>query len=245
MKQLSLVLVGSVATGLCQENADIDIAIICDTETYASISKGTSWDAGRPSETELDGVRLHYYAMTFHTIHKRLKGLDDVSLYVYSHVVILHDPRNRYARLLDQLAFHASKVRRQRLEGKLDMLLRRSQALESCLAEKDTLAIARICLELIALCLKVIALLDDISFDPRKRLMTTALTKRLGSQVEDKVRALFTDMGDLGRFTRSSHFARFPFPRRLQKIVSILSQEARRQGYRVGLESPDRRHLEK
>ncbi|MBA7617322.1 hypothetical protein ES703_24636 [subsurface metagenome] len=245
LERLSFILVGSVATGFCSEDSDIDIAIVCDEETYRAISKDTLWDAGRPSETEVNGVKLHYYAIRFNNVESKLRELDDVYLYVYSNAVVLQDAGNQYTRRFSRLTSHVSEVRKQRLEGKLDMLIRRSRALKFALAEKDILSIGRICLELIILCLKVIALLDNIPFDPRKRLFTTALKGRIGQQVEDKIRQLFSRLGTLGQLRKDSDFASFAFPDKLKEIIAILSKEASKQGFRVGLESPDKRHVEK
>lgn len=245
IERLSFILVGSVATCFCTEGSDIDIAIVCDEETYKAISKGTPWDAGRPSEAEIDGVQLHYYAITVDRIERKLRELDDVYLYVYSNAVVLRDPQNRYIQRFGGLSSHVPEVRKQRLEGKLDMLLRRSRALKSCLDEKDILTIGRVCLELITLCLKVTALLDDIPFGPRKRLFTTALKGRLGQQVEDKIRQLLSSLGTVGQLRDDSDFASFAFPDKVKEIIEMLSEEAGKQGFQVGLESSDRRHVER
>lgn len=245
LERLSFILVGSVATGLCHEDSDIDIAIVCDEETYKTISKNTLWDVGRPSESEINGVQLHYYAIMFDNVESKLRELDDIYLYVYSNAIVLKDTGNQYAERFSRLTSRVSGVRKQRVEGKLDMLIRRSISLESALVVKDILSIGIICLELITLCLKVIALLDDIPFDPRKRLFTTALKGRIGQQVEDKIRQLFLILGTLGQLRDDSDFANFAFPDKLKEIIEILSEKADKQGFRVGLESPDRRHVEK
>ena len=245
IEQLSFITVGSVATGLCKENSDIDIAIVCDGESYETISCDTQWDSGRPSEARIDGIQLHYYGISFEKIESRLWELDDVYLYVYSHVIVLRDPQNRYTQRLGTLSSYIPEIRKQRVEGKLDMLLRRSRALGHCLDEGDPLLTGRVCLEVIGLCLKVIALLDDVPFDPRKRLFKTALRGRVGQQMEDKVRQLFSNLGALGSAESGSDFADFLFPDKLNEIVNTLSHEARKQGFRVGLERPDRRHIER
>jgi len=188
---------------------------------------------------------LHYYAIPFDKVENKLRELDDMYLYVYSNAIVLRDPGNQYARKFSKLSSHVFEVRKQRLEGKLDMLIRRYRALKSALAEKDVLSIGRICLELITLCLKVIALLDDIPFDPRKRLFTTALKGRIGQRVEDKIRQLFSILGTVGWLRGDSDFANFAFPDKLGEIIEILSEEADKQGFRVGLRSPDMRHAER
>lgn len=249
LDRLSFVLVGSAATGLCNERSDVDIAIVCDQETYAVISTPAQagdmpWRAGRPSEAEIDGIQLHYYGISFEEIESKLQTLDDNTLYVYDNVLILRDSGESYARRI--LGFLLSPdIRRQRIEGKLDMLLRRSRAWEASLAERDLMSIARVSLELIALCLKVVALLDDVPFDPRKRLMSTALRGELGQQLEERIRRLFANLGDLSHLRDDTDLVGFCFGTQMGEMIAILSEEARRQGFRVGLPSPDRRHLER
>ena len=245
IEQLSFILVGSVATGLSEEGSDIDIAIVCDEEFYEAISYDTQWGASRPSQIRIGGIQLHYYGITFEKIGSRLSDLDDIYLYVYSNSVVLRDPQDRYVQWLHGLSSHTPEIRKQRLDGKLDMLIRRSRALGSVISERDILCIGRLCLETITLCLKITALLDDVPFDPRKRLFRTALKGRIGQQIEDRVRHLFSSLGNLGQLNEDSDFMGFAFPGMMNEMVNTLSQEAAKQGFLVGLEQLDRRHLER
>lgn len=245
IEQLSFIIVGSVATGLCEENSDVDIAIVCDEGTYETISYDTRWDSGRPSQTRIDGVQLHYYGITFEKIESRLSELDDVYLYVYNNTVILRDPQDRYVQWLHDISFHTPEIRKQRIQGKLDMLIRRSRGLGPVMSERDILCIGRLCLETITLCLKVIALLDDVPFDPRKRLFRTALKGRIGQQIEDRVRHMFSSIGNLGQLNEDSDFISFDFPGMMNEMINTLSEKAHKQGFQVGLEKLDGRHLEK
>jgi len=63
------------------------------------------------------------------------------------------------------------------------MLLRRRNALHAVIADGDIIVIARVCLELISLCMKVCALIDDVPFTPRKRFFQTALAGPLGREL--------------------------------------------------------------
>ena len=78
--RLSFILVGSVATGICDETSDIDIAIACDENVYSIVSKDTLWSKRRPTEVQFDGVQLHYYAVAFEEIQQKIEELDDVYL---------------------------------------------------------------------------------------------------------------------------------------------------------------------
>ncbi len=245
LDRLTFLLVGSAADGLCREDSDVDIAIVCDEDTYEQIAKGQQWYTGRPSEAQIDGVQLHYYGISFQRIESKLRELDDVYLYVYSNGIVLAGSAEAYRERLGGLLASIPQVRKERLEGKLDMLMRRSRALRSGLGEQDIYVLAAVYLEVMALCLKVIALLDDVPFDPRKRLFSMALAGPTGRKVEDQIRQLFCDMGDLGCLKHQSDFDGLSFRQRMAEIVDSLSAEACKQGFRVRLDRPDRRHIEK
>ncbi len=242
--RLLVLLVGSVATGLWREDSDIDIAVICEDEIYQLISRNENWENGRPSEIEIDGVQLHYYAITFEKIEQKLKQLDDIYLYVYSNVVVMHDPANLYQRHMGNFISSAQNVRKARIEGKLDMLLRRATGVQQCIKQQDIVVTGCVCFEIVKMCLKICALLDDIPFDSRKRFFITATRGRLGGRCEGLIRQLICDIGTLGTLRESDDFEKFNFPRTLDKIVNIFTQEAAEQGFRIGLQQPDHRHIE-
>ncbi len=241
--QLSFVLVGSVATGLCREGSDIDIAVVCEPEVYDAIARDTPWAAGRPCETEIDGVQLHYYAITVGTIESKLRELDDVALHIYGSAVVLWDPECRYRKQFAWVTEYAEQVRRERIEGKLDMLFRRARGLEQCLATGDVLTVGSVCLELITRCLKVAGLLDSVAFDPRKRLFVTATAGAVGRLVDPELRRLLACIGELAEIREPSDFATFGFVPILRNVLDVLAKEGRRQGLQIGLEAPDRRQM--
>lgn len=238
--KLSFILVGSAATGLCSSESDVDIAIVCEKEIYDKISNGTGWMEGKPSEEIIDGIQLHYYAIPFDLIEEKFDALDDLYLYVYSNCVILQDADDQFLRRIKTKNSKSPEVRKMRLEGKLDMLLRRSRALELCIKSKeDILVAAEICFEIIKLSLKVAALLDNIDFEPRKRLFYTALSGETGEKVKDKIGGLFYTIGLAG--TTKDYIE---FPQELTDLIYELSTEAHNQGFNAGLERPDKRHAE-
>jgi len=241
----SIILVGSVATGLCREDSDIDIAIVCDKAIFTEISKDTQWAKGIPTETKIDGVQFHYYATTFDGIKSKLQKLDDMYLYVYGYAKILQDPQNAFERFISKYKPDDIEIRKQRIEGKIDMLLRRTQALNYALGVKDLFGIIEICKELIALSLKVSALLDNVPFEPRKRLFQTSLQGKFGSQLKSNILRLFTDLGAIGQLETEANFKEFSFIKTLLEITKLILSEAKKQGFKVGLKKPDYRHREK
>ena len=245
LQKLIFLLVGSVATGLCREDSDVDIAAICEEDLFVEIAKNTRWVEGIPTETMIDDVQFHYYATTFDEIEKKLKEQDDMYMYVYGYAKILKDPQNAFNKFISKYKPNDPEIRRQRIEGKVDMLNRRTRALNYALETQDLFGITEICKELIALSLKIVALLDDIPFEPRKRLFQTALRGKLGQQIEPKIRQLFTDMGVIGQLEEEDDFKNFAFMKSHNEVATLLLDNCKRQGFSTGLPHPDYRHRER
>jgi hypothetical protein len=234
---LAGLLVGSVATGFCRENSDVDIALLCDIATYARISVGKPWSHGRPSEVRVGQQRLHYYAETFDAVLVRLEALDDACLYAYGTAKVLHDPKALFeCNVLP--ALRRPGLRKERMEGKLDMLLRRTKALAGGAREQvNALVLAKMSLEVISLALEVIALVDDVPFDPRKRLVETALVGPVG-------RGMAADLAELIQMASQWPARGRVFLDHLTDLCRRLSQAADRAGFAVGLPAPDPRAQE-
>ena len=244
LDQITFVLVGSVATGLCREGSDIDIALICDRDILDKISSNTSWAAGRPTETIIQGTQLHYYAVSFERISEKLQELDDGYLYLYSNAIILRDAQENYLKRLSKLFENNPEIRKQRIEGKVDILLRRLVALSACIQEGDPIVTSKVAIEVISLCLKIIAILDNVPFDPRKRFFKTALAGNLGKRLACDIRGALCELGSLGKLDAGNDCSIFELLGKLQSIAEILCDSARKQGFSPSLKEADRRHLE-
>lgn len=245
LEKLSFILVGSVATGLCREDSDIDIAVVCNKNIFDEISKNTRWTEGMPTEIKIDSVQFHYYATAYEDIEKKLKEQDDMDMCIYGYAKILKDPENAFHRFISKYKPNDPKIRRQRIEGKVDMLIRRTKALNYALETQDLFGIAEICKELIALSLKITALLDDVPFEPRKRLFQTSLHGKIGQQIKPEIRQLFADMGAIGQLEEENDFKTFIFLKSLKTVATVLFDNSKLQGFKVGLPSPDYRHRER
>lgn len=79
LSQISFILVGSAASGLCNAGSDVYICLICDQNTYDTISVGTRWLDGRPTEVILDGTQLHYYAISTESLNRKIAELDGLT----------------------------------------------------------------------------------------------------------------------------------------------------------------------
>ncbi|MBR5677979.1 MAG: nucleotidyltransferase domain-containing protein [Paludibacteraceae bacterium] len=191
---ISFILVGSAATGLCTEESDVDICLICSREIYDIISVGTRWNDGRPTEVILEGTQLHYYAVSVDELDKKIDALDERACYVYGNAVVINDRADRYGHIAEKL--HSPELMSRRFDMEFDMLKRRQGAVRYVLY-KDTDPMARLQLgtEIIERLLKCIALYDGRGYDPRKRFYQTALIGSTGSRLKSYVDTMMSLTG--------------------------------------------------
>ena len=237
-RSVSVLVVGSVAAGNCHPNSDVDIAILCRQRVFARISQGKPWVAGRPTEVRVEGRQLHYFAESVGSVRERLLNLKDKTHYVYGTAFPLLDKPRLYSEGIAQLV-NSEALRKARLEGKLDMFLRRLGALRNAAWESEPLVLSKMSLEIVSLALKVIALLDGVPFDPRKRLMETALRGPLGRQLKRSAASVLHCASAWTPGTGNPKF--LSHVRRLQLRLKSAAQKG---GYAVGLPKPDHRAAE-
>ncbi|MBN1624640.1 MAG: hypothetical protein JW903_09730 [Clostridia bacterium] len=237
---ICFLLIGSVAKGICGPNSDVDIALLCEDNVFSIISEGERWKSGRPSEVKIDGIQLHFYAEKVGDVVNNLRNLNDIALYNYTNVEVLRDDYDLYARFIKDINANNADVMKERLEGKLDFLIRRIYVLKSILkTNADPYSIIKIYVEVVSLFLKVIALLDNINFDPRKNLYKTSLSVYFGSSVKSEIDKIINGIGQAPYRDKESAILR------LDNLLNIVSKNALDKGYKVGLEKVDYRAEEK
>jgi predicted nucleotidyltransferase len=237
-RSVSVLIVGSVAAGNCRPGSDVDMAILCRRRLFARMGRNKPWAAGRPTEVRLDGRQLHCYAETVTSVRRRLLDLDDRVHYIYGTALPLLDRPRFYSEDIAPLA-NSEALRGTRLEGKLDMLRRRLGAIRGSMADAEPLVLSKMSLEVICLALKVSALLDGVAFDPRKRLMETALRGPLGRRLK---RTVVGALNCASAWTPAS--GNPEFLRCMSRLQRRLESSAREGGYAVGLAKPDHRAQE-
>jgi hypothetical protein len=183
---------------------------------------------------------VHYYAIPIVNIERRLRNLNDEYLYTYSTAVVVHDPSSIWAGLELLLATNPA-IRAARVQGKLDMLVRRRHVLERCFADQDPVVVAKVCLELTVLASKACALLDDVPFDPRKRLFSAVRSGPTGTHASHDIMAM---LESLGRCAVGSGDAQTLYESAVDRVISLLKEVASSQGLAVSLDRPDPRHCE-
>lgn len=194
LAQISFILVGSAATGLCNADSDVDICLICNQQTFDIISEGTRWVNGRPTEVILDGRQLHYYAVSTDNLNKKIAEMDELALYVYGNAIIIDDATGQYKRIAEMI--HDSSLLSRRFDNEKDMLERRRRALHYVMKNNtDPMVRMEIGMEVMSRLLRCIALFDGRDFDSRKRFYQTALLGPTGKALKPKVDAMFLVLG--------------------------------------------------
>ena len=193
---IGFILVGSSATGLCNEESDVDICMLCNQEVYDSISVGTRWKEGRPTEVILDGIQLHYYAVNIKEIVEKIADMDERACYVYGNAIVIKDIADRYKYIAEKI--HSPELLNHRFDKEYDMLKRRQGAVKSVLCrDTDPMSRLRLGAEIIERLLKCIALNDGREYDPRKRLYRTALIGTTGSILKPYVDTMISLSGSI------------------------------------------------
>lgn len=248
--RLSAAVVGSVATGTCDPDSDIDIALLASDRTYAALRSSTpeewlpKWESGRPLSARVEGESLHWCVTRLCGVRRALLCHNDGAMYTYGTARVLRDPRGQFGRIIREHGPGVESVRKARTEGKLDMLIRRTRILDA--AQRDgRVALATVTLEVIRIGLKTVALLDGVHADPRKHLESTALSGPIGASLRpsflDALRGMAI-LGEDGRVAKRDVIRQLRKP--LQHVTDELCEAARASGFTVGLARPDPRHAE-
>lgn len=186
LSKISFILVGSAATGLCNADSDVDICLICDQKSYDTISIGTRWLDGRPTEVIIDGTQLHYYGISTENLNQKISDMDNLTLYVYRNAIVINDAAGQYKQIAERINDPDSCSKR--LSREVDMLGRRKNALHYVLnSDTDPMVRIELCAELIKRLLIVIALFDGRECDSRKRPYRTALLGNTGIELTPKI----------------------------------------------------------
>lgn len=193
---ISFILVGSTTTGLCTVDSDVDICLLCPQNIFDIIAINTKWINGRPTEVVIDGIQLHYYAISIESVIRNIEKMDDRTLYVYGTAVVINDSPKLFNNI-QKLIVNPELIEK-RKNSTFDMLTRRNRALKQVLLkERDPILRLRMCLELIDLLLAAIALTDNQQFDKRKKFYITALKGQCGMKLMNKIDSLLSLLGNV------------------------------------------------
>lgn len=183
---IDILLVGSSATGLCDEKSDVDICILCSEQILNEISMKKEWNKGKPSEIIINGIQLHYYAASLENIHNKLKDFNESVFYLYQTSILLYQGTDRYKELKESLEIYSNM--QERFDHIRNKLKARRRALGSILEySKDPILRMKIGLEILELLLCATAQYDKVGYDKRKRLYQTSLIGRTGKNIKGDI----------------------------------------------------------
>ena len=133
--KICFLLVGSVATGLCSIDSDVDICMLCERETFEKISVDTKWQMGCPTEIIIDGIQLHYYAISTESVIDKINKFDDITFYVYGTATVIGGNSMIFDKITKLI--NSTDIKTSRFNIAINMLNRRTKALNQVLILED------------------------------------------------------------------------------------------------------------
>ena len=196
--EISVLLVGSVAKGLCTEASDVDMCFLCHNPMQKIITQDYTVMCDEPATVEIDGKQLSYWAIGYEYLVDQLFCFDEIRFDAYGNAIALNDNSGLYAKVKD-LIFN-EELFSKRKEITITTLLEENNELKQVFeTSRDPVYRTKSALHVIELLLKAIALSDHILYDPRKRLYTTSLAGKLGIELTDRVDNLIDSLTNISR----------------------------------------------
>ncbi len=176
---LSIILVGSVATGICSADSDVDICILCPKKIYNDIYSQVEWNNGKYMELTISGISTRYYLETIEDVCDGLMKLDDLTFYLYNYSQPLDDISGAHKNLKKFIADQQIVAKRKKHIH--NSMLKRRRALTKYLdSYTDPFGRVIVAQDTIRTLLRAIATYDSIPFDPKKHPYETALAGATG-----------------------------------------------------------------
>lgn len=176
---VSIILVGSVPTGICKPSSNVDICILCAKEIYDKIFPEIEWNAGKYMEMDISGVKTRYYLEIIDDVIENLTKLDDLSFYLYAYAIPLDDVSGDFKRINKYIAEQQLHIKHKKHVYR--SMIKRRRILSSYLDSYDDpfgrLIHAQDSMKSV---LRAIAVFDNIPYDPKKHPYQTAIAGATG-----------------------------------------------------------------
>ncbi|MCH4886297.1 hypothetical protein EZV73_01895 [Acidaminobacter sp. JC074] len=203
-----ILLVGSVATGLCSEKSDVDMCILFNQDIVDEIPILNNWKYGKPSEKIINGKQLHFYATSLDFIHEKLEQFDESVFYLYNTSKHLYKGNGGCRQLKELLELYSSNP--ERLSISMNKLISRRRALGKIFSDsEDPVLRMEMGLEIIEHLIRTTAQYDQVGYDRRKRLYQTGLQGKMGKSIKgdiDVLISLVSHISDCKNFDASKAF---------------------------------------
>ncbi len=180
---VSIILVGSVATGMCNPSSDVDICILCNRETYNNIQPNIDWNAGKYMEMNISGIKTRYYLEIIEDVIEGLNKLDDLTFYLYTSAIPLDDVSRAYKNILSYIDYQQLSTKRKRYV--FTAMMKRRRKLSAYLSSyTDPFGRLTVAYDILKSVLRAIAVYDSVPFDPKKHPYHSALIGSTGTYLK-------------------------------------------------------------
>lgn len=190
---VSIVLVGSVATGICSEKSDVDLCVLCTRKIYNEIFPLIEWNSGKYMELTISGIKTRYYLECIEDVCDGLLKNDDLIFYLYNYAKVLDDISGAYKNLRKFIAEQQIIAKRKKHVN--NSMIKRRRALTKYLdMYTDPFGRLMVAQDTIRTLLRAIASYDNIPFDPKKHPYHTALAGSTGSVLKPCINDLLNSI---------------------------------------------------
>jgi predicted nucleotidyltransferase len=190
--ELSLVIKGSVARGNADRYSDIDFVFFCEAKPYSEVIRMYR-EHGLTQRDDGVFMRLgnwmgHYHFETMDKLESYFKKPDYAQAWEYQHVIVLHDLRDRFRKLVsslssDLLADPLPAIKREYLDIQLTL-----DWLRQPLRRGDSVAVALHSAKLLQGLCRIGYLLDGKCYPHDKWLFAYLSTTRFGRRNKSYIR---------------------------------------------------------
>ncbi len=198
VNSVSIILVGSVPTGICNPSSNVDICILCTREIYNQINPQIDWNAGKYMEMSISGVKTRYYIETIEDLIDNLNKLDDLTFYLYNFAIPLDDVSSAYKKLRRYI--EEKKLNDKRKKHVYHSMMRRRRALNTYLCSyKDPFGRLSSSQDVLKSILRAIAVFDNVPYDPNKHPYQTSLAGITGKFLKPCIDELMSMLPRIAR----------------------------------------------
>ncbi len=220
VNSISVVLVGSVASGICNSQSNVDLCILCSRDTYNLIYPNVEWNAGKYVEMAISGVKTRYYLEIVDNVLEGLNKLDDLTYYLYTSAIPLDDISGAFKQIQKYIAEQKLVERHQK--HVYNHMLKRRRSLSSYLDEyRDPFGRLMSAQDALRCLIRGISVYDNVPFDPKKHPYETALSGQTGKYLKPCIDELLNLMSRLA--VADDTAAQKDFLRLIDNCISVIS----------------------
>jgi len=205
----AVVVVGSALREEADEFSDVDIEVYVLASAYPEIYDGhrRAYDAGliqvmNPLAFQyqefpfsmVPGVNGHYRVHTFEELEERIRGYDDVSMWIHAQSLVLHDLEGRYRALQAQSRTYPKEVWRSKARSHYLAAVDAAGAASNPLRRNDRPAVILTMTDCFAHLLRLCCLLESRPFPYDKWLYREALGTRAGRDLQQVFEGFFDEI---------------------------------------------------